>query len=152
MIIAIAADHRGFSAKEQVKSQIEQLGHKCIDFGVNSKQPADYPDLAYMAADAVSKGHADRAILLSSTGMGMCIAANKVKGIRSVVCYDELSARMSRLYIDANVLCISGELIGQVMLRKIVEIWLATGFEDGRHERRIRKITAIEEGCDPREI
>jgi len=152
MKIAIASDHRGYNAKEQVKAQITQLGHECVDFGTNSSNPVDYPDLAYIAAKAVSQGEADRAILICGTGIGMCIAANKVRGVRAALCYDELNAQISRQHNDANVLCVSGDLIGEIMLRKIVEIWLTTEFTGGRHHRRVRKITAIEEGQDPREI
>lgn len=152
MKIAIASDHRGYEAKEQVKAQIAQAGHECVDFGTNSSSPVDYPDLAFLAADAVSKREADRAILICGTGIGMCIAANKVHGVRAALCYDELNAQISRQHNDANVLCVSGDLIGEVMLRKIVEIWLTTDFTGGRHQRRVKKITAIEEGKDPRDV
>jgi ribose 5-phosphate isomerase B len=152
MKIAIASDHRGYDAKEQVKAQIAQLGHECVDFGTNSNAPVDYPDLAWLAAKSVSEGKVDRAILICGTGIGMCIAANKVKGVRGALCYDELNAQISRQHNDANVLCVSGDLIGEVMLRKIVEIWLTTEFTGGRHQRRVKKISAIEEGRDPRDV
>ena len=152
MKIAIASDHRGYEAKEQVKAQIAQLGHECIDFGTNNSSPVDYPDLAYLAAHAVSGHEADRAILICGTGIGMCIAANKVKGVRAALCYDELNAQISRQHNDANILCISGDLIGEIVLRKIVEVWLTTEFAGGRHQRRVKKITAIEEGRDPRDV
>ena len=152
MKIALASDHRGYDAKEQVRAQIMQLGHECVDFGTCSNSPVDYPDLAYIASIAVSDGQADRAILICGTGIGMCIAANKVKGIRAALCYDELNAQISRQHNDANVLCVAGDLIGEIILRKIVEIWLTTEFAGGRHQRRVKKITAIEEGGDPREI
>jgi ribose 5-phosphate isomerase B len=152
MKIAIGNDHRGFEAKQQIKSIITQLGHEVIDVGSNDSNPVDYPDPAYLAATAVSKKQADRAILVCGTGIGMCITANKIKGIRAALCHDELSARISRHHNDANVLCISGDLTGEVLLRKIVEVWLDTEFSGGRHQRRIEKIAAIEEGKDPREI
>jgi ribose 5-phosphate isomerase B len=152
MKIAIGNDHRGFEAKQQIKSIVTQLGHEVIDVGSNDSNPVDYPDPAYLAATAVSKKQADRAILVCGTGIGMCITANKVKGIRAALCHDELSARISRHHNDANVLCISGDLTGEVLLRKIVEVWLNTEFSGGRHQRRIEKIAAIEEGKDPREI
>ena len=152
MKIAIGNDHRGFEAKQQIKSIVTQLGHEVIDVGSNDSNPVDYPDPAYLAATAVSKKQADRAILVCGTGIGMCITANKVKGIRAALCHDELSARISRHHNDANVLCISGDLTGEVLLRKIVEVWLDTKFSGGRHQRRIEKIAAIEEGKDPREI
>jgi ribose 5-phosphate isomerase B len=152
MKIVVGNDHRGFEAKQQIKSILTQLGHECIDVGSNDSNPVDYPDAAYLAATAISKKQADRAILACGTGIGMSIAANKVKGIRAALCNDELSARVSRNHNDANVLCISGDLIGEVLLRKIVEVWLETEFDGGRHQRRITKIAAIEEGKDPREI
>ena len=152
MKIAIGSDHRGFEAKQQIKAIITQLGHECIDVGTTDSNPVDYPDPAYQAATAVSRRQADRAILTCGTGIGMSITANKIKGIRAALCHDELSAQISRHHNDANVLCISGDLIGEVLLRKIVEVWLSTEFSGGRHLRRVRKITAIEEGKDPKEV
>ena len=152
MKIAVGSDHRGFEAKQQIKSLITQLGHECIDFGTTSSEPVDYPDTAYLAAMAVSKEQADRAILACGTGIGTSITANKIKGVRAALCHDELSAQISRHHNDANVLCIAADLTGEVLLRKIVEVWLRTEFSGGRHQRRVRKITAIEEGKDPREI
>jgi len=136
MKIAVGNDHRGFEAKQQIKAIIAELGHECIDFGTNDSNPVDYPDPAYLAAMAVSKKQADRAILVCATGIGMSIAANKVNEIRAALCHDELSAQVSR----------------EVLLRKMVEVWLNTEFSGGRHERRVRKIKAIEEGKDPREV
>ena len=152
MKIAIGNDHRGFEAKGQIKAILAQLGHECIDVGSNDSNPVDYPDSAYLAATAVSKKEADRAILACGTGIGMSITANKIQGIRAALCHDELSAQISRHHNDANVLCISGDLIGEVLLRKIVEVWLDTEFNGGRHQRRINKIKAIEEGVEPKEI
>jgi len=151
MKIALGSDHRGFEAKQQIKSIITQLGHEYIDVGTTDNNPVDYPDLAYLAATAVSEKRADRAILACGTGIGMSITANKIKGIRAALCHDELSAQISRHHNDANVLCVSGDLIGEVLLRKMVEVWLKTDFDGGRHQRRVNKITAIEEGKDPRE-
>lgn len=152
MKIAIGSDHRGFEAKEQIKAIITELGHEYIDFGVGDSRPVDYPDVAYVVARAVSKGQADRAILACATGIGMCIAANKIKKIKAALCHDELSAMISRDHNDANVLCLSGDQIGDVLLRKIVEVWLDTKFSGGRHLRRVKKIDAIEKGKDPREV
>ncbi len=152
MKIAVGNDHRGFETKKLVKAIITQMGHECIDFGSNDDNPVDYPDTAYAAATAVSKKEADRAILACGTGIGMSITANKVKGIRAALCHDELSAQISRHHNDANVLCISGDLLGEILLRKIVEVWINTEFNGGRHQRRVNKITAIEECKDPREI
>jgi len=152
MKIAVGSDHRGFEAKQQIKSLITQLGHECIDFGTTNSEPVDYPDTAYLAAMAVSKKQADRGILACGTGIGTSITANKVKGVRAALCHDELSAQISRHHNDANVLCVAADLTGEVLLRKIVEVWLKTEFSGGRHQRRVRKIMAIEEGKDPREI
>ena len=152
MKIVVGSDHRGFEAKEVIKAIVTQLGHECIDVGTDSSDPVDYPDYAYVAAMAVAKNEADRAILICGTGIGTSITANKVKGIRAALCHDELSTQISRDHNDANVLCVSGELIGDVLMRKMVEVWLSTEFSGGRHQRRINKITAIEEGKDPRTI
>ncbi len=152
MKIAVASDHRGFEAKQQIKSIISQMGYECIDFGTTDSTPVDYPDIAYLAAMAVSKKEIDKAILICATGIGMSIAANKIKEIRAALCHDELSAQISRDHNDANVLCLSGDQIGTVLLRRIVEVWLKTEFSGGRHQRRVMKITAIEEGKDPREV
>ena len=151
MKIAIGSDHRGFEAKQQVKAIAAELGHECIDFGTDDNNPVDYPDLAYLAATAVSKEQADRAILACATGIGMSMAANKIQGVRAALCHDELSAQVSRDHNDANVLCLSADQVGAVLLRKMVEVWLTTEFSGGRHERRVRKIHAIEEGKDPRD-
>ncbi|MFC1794231.1 ribose 5-phosphate isomerase B [Planctomycetota bacterium] len=152
MKIAIGSDHRGYDIKQQIMSIATELGHECIDVGTNDNNPVDYPDLAYLAATAVSKKEADRAILACATGIGMSMAANKVKGIRAALCHDELSAHISRDHNNANVLCLSADQIGVVLLRKMVEVWLSTEFSGGRHERRVRKIEAIGEGKDPREV
>ena len=152
MKIAIGSDHRGFEAKQQIKAIAAELGHECIDFGTDDNNPVDYPDLAYLAATAVSKEQADKAILACATGIGMSMAANKVPGVRAALCHDELSAQVSRDHNDANVLCLSADQIGAVLLRKIVEVWLTTEFSGGRHERRVKKIRVIEEGKDPRDF
>ena len=151
MKIAIGSDHRGFEAKQQIMAIAAELGHECTDFGTDDNTPVDYPDLAYLAATAVSKKEADKAILACATGIGMSIAANKVTGIRAALCHDELSARVSRDHNDANVLCLSADQVGTVLLRRIVEVWLTTEFSGGRHARRVKKIHLIEKGRDPRE-
>ena len=149
MKIAIGSDHRGFEAKQQIKAIITTLGHEAIDVGTTDNNPVDYPDFAYVAATAVAKKQADRAILVCATGIGMSIAANKIKGVRAAICHDELNAGISRDHNDANVLCISGDQTSGILLRKIVEVWLNTDFGGGRHQRRVNKITAIEEGKRP---
>ena len=152
MKIAIGSDHRGYDIKQQIMTIVTELGHECIDFGTSDNNPVDYPDLAYLVATAVSNKEADRAILSCATGIGMSMAANKVKGIRAALCHDELTAQISRDHNDANVLCLSADQVGVVLLRKMVALWLITEFRGGRHERRVRKIEAIEEGKDPRDI
>lgn len=152
MKVAVGSDHRGFEAKQQIKAIVAQMGYECLDFGTDGTHPVDYPDLAYVVATAVSEKKADRAILICATGLGMSIAANKVRGIRAALCHDELSAHISRDHNDTNILCLSGDQIGEVLLRKIVEAWLSTEFSGGRHQRRVNKITAIEEGGDPRDL
>ena len=130
MKVAIANDHRGHKAIEEIRAIISQLGFTCVDLSTQNEQATDYPDSAFVAAKAVADKEADRAILVCGTGIGMCIAANKVKGIRAALCYDELAAGLSRQHNDANVLCLSGDLIGSTMLRKIVE-----AFDHGFHQR-----------------
>jgi ribose 5-phosphate isomerase B len=152
MKIAVGSDHRGYEMKEQVKVIAAELGHESIDCGTSDSNPIDYPDTAYLAATAVSTGQADRAVLICATGIGMCMAANKIHGIRAALCHDELTAQVSRDHNDSNVLCLSGDQIGEVLLRKMVEVWLNTKFSGGRHLRRVNKIAAIEQGKDPREI
>ena len=152
MKVAVANDHRGQKASEEIRAMISQLGLTCLDLTTPNDQATDYPDSAFTAAKAVAGKEADRAILVCGTGIGMCIAANKVRGIRAALCYDELAARLSRQHNDANVLCLSGDLLGSTMLRKIVETFLTTEFSGGRHLRRVKKIQAIEEGGDPRVI
>ena len=152
MKIAIASDHRGVKAIEQIKAIVAQLDHECLDYSITGEGPVDYPDLAYLAAKAVSNEDADLAILVCGTGIGMSIAANKVKGVRAALCFDELNAQISRQHNDSNVLCLSGDLLGSSALRKIVETWLTTDFVGGRHQRRVDKIRAIEEGLDPHDV
>ena len=152
MKVIVGSDHRGFESKTQIQAIVSQLGHECVDVGTTDSAPVDYPNPAFLAATAVAEKKADCAILVCGTGIGMSIAANKVKGIRAALCHDELSARISRHHNDANILCLSGDLLGEVLLRKIVEVWLATDFSGGRHERRVRKISAIEAGKNPLEV
>ena len=152
MKIIVGSDHRGYDAKQVIKAVVSQSGHECVDIGTNDNHPVDYTDPAYIAAKAVSNGQADRAILVCATGLGMSITANKIKGVRAALCHDELSARISRHHNDANVLCLSGDQISDILLRKIVEVWVNTEFSGGRHQRRVNKIQAIEEGRDPSEV
>ena len=150
MRIALAADHRGHSMKEKIGALLTEQRHDVIDMGTNSARSCDYPDLGYRAAKAVADGLADRGILVCGTGIGMSIVANKVHRIRAAVCNDELTAQISRRHNDANVLCLAADVLGEELMRRIVEGWLETAFEDtGRHRRRVAKIAAVERGEDP---
>lgn len=144
MKIAISGDHRGFAAKESIKKALAECGHEPIDFGCSNESSCDYTDFAVPAAESVGRGESDRAILICGTGLGMSIAANKVKNVRAALCHDELTAQFSRKHNDANVLCLPADLVGEKLLNLIVESWLTTEFEGGRHARRIQKISDYE--------
>ena len=146
MNVAIASDHRGFEVKRRLLPILQQLGHVVIDLGPTGPDSVDYPDFAFAVAQAVSEGRADRGILVCGTGIGMCIAANKVKGIRAAPCHDSITAEMSRRHNDANVLCLSADLLGEELIDRMVRIWLETEFEGGRHARRVDKIRNREAG------
>lgn len=140
MKVALGSDHRGFDVKRRILSVLQQLNHEAVDFGPSSTDSVDYPDFAFLVAQSVSEGKADRGILICGTGIGMCIAANKVKGIRAAPCHDSITAEMSRRHNDANVLCLSADLLGEELIDRMVRIWLETEFEAGRHARRVEKI------------
>ncbi len=144
MKIALGADHRGYDAKARIIALLSELGQEEMDFGTDSTKSADYPDPAYAAANAVQSGKCDMGILFCGTGIGMSITANKLHGIRAALCHDELTAEMARRHNNANMLCLPADLIGDALMRRIVEVWLHTEFEGGRHERRIEKIAEIE--------
>jgi ribose 5-phosphate isomerase B len=144
MKIAIGSDHRGFDAKRRIVSLLQQLGHEALDLGPQGKDSVDYPDFAFAVAQAVSQGQVDRGILICGTGIGMCIAANKVSGVRAAPCHDSITAEMSRRHNDANVLCLSADLLGDELIERMIRIWLDTAFEGGRHSRRVEKIIHFE--------
>ena len=144
MNVALSSDHRGFTSKEQIKAYLKGAGHHVIDHGCESTASCDYPDTALLGAKAVSCGEAERGIFLCGTGIGMSITANKVCGVRAALCHDELTAEMSRRHNDANVLCLPADLIGDERMRRIVDTWLRTEYEGGRHDRRLEKIAAYE--------
>ncbi len=144
MKIAIASDHRGYVVKGKILILTAELGHEAADFGTDSSEGVDYPDFGAKVARAVSGKAVDRGILICGTGMGMCITANKFPGVRACTCHDDLTAEMSRRHNDANVLCLSADLLGERLLNRMVEIWLKTEFEAGRHARRIEKIGQLE--------
>jgi len=145
MRIAVGTDHRGYGIRKRLIESLQRLGHEVVDLGSDSPEPVDYPDIAARVAGMVSRGQADRGILVCGTGLGMCIAANKFPGVRAAPCYDELSAEISRRHNDLNVLCLSGDLMGEQLLHRVVEIWLTTPFDGGRHARRLEKIRKLEE-------
>ena len=146
MKIAIGSDHRGFDVKRRIVPSLKQLGHEVQDMGPESGDSVDYPDFAFQVARAVGSGQVERGILICGTGIGMCIAANKVRGVRAAPCHDSITAEMSRRHNNANVLCLSADLLGDELMNRMVRIWLETEFEGGRHARRVDKITAFEAG------
>jgi len=144
MKIAIGADHRGYAIKERLKDYLIGLGHEVIDCGCISDQACDYPDFAVPVCLRVTRGQADRGILLCGSGIGMTIVANKVAGIRAALCHDELTAEMSRHHNDANVLSLPADLIGEELMRRMIQVWLTAPFDAGRHARRVKKMMAAE--------
>ena len=145
MKLSIAADHRGYQAKERMKALLAELGHEAEDFGTDSTAPYDYPDCAYPAAKAVVEGKAERGIFFCGTGIGMSLAANKVRGIRAALCHDEVTVDMARRHNDANILCLPADQLGEKQMAQIIRIFLDTPFDGGRHLRRIQKLSRIEE-------
>jgi ribose 5-phosphate isomerase B len=144
MRVAVACDHRGFESKRRLLPFLKKAGHEVFDLGCETPSSCDYPDYAAPAGRAVAAGEYDVAILLDGSGIGMSIVANKIKGVRAALAHDELTARQSREKNHCNVLCLGTDLLGEDQIRKIVEIFLTTPFEPGRHDARISKITAIE--------
>ena len=147
MKIAIGADHRGTEALTRLADQLKRDGHEVELFGAVDGEPCDYPEPAKHVAQRISSGDAERGILVCGTGIGMSIAANKVPGVRAALAHDEFTAELSRSHNDANVLCLSADLLGSRLIDKIVGTWLRTEFEGGRHARRVDKITDIEREC-----
>jgi ribose 5-phosphate isomerase B len=144
MRIAVGSDHRGYSVKENLVQLLKKMEHEVVDCGTHDCNSVDYPDVAAIVARQVHNGEVDRGILICGTGIGMCIAANKVPGVRAAPCHDDLSAEMSRRHNDLNVLCLSADMLGERLIDRMVEIWLRTEFEGGRHARRVEKIAALE--------
>ncbi len=144
MIIAIASDHAGVQLKAEIKEFLISQGVDCRDLGPEGSSSVDYPDYGLKVAEMVSRGDVERGVLICGTGIGMSIVANKLPGVRAALCSEPVSARMSRLHNNANILVMGGRMIGAVMAQEIVKTWLATPFEGGRHEIRLGKITVIE--------
>lgn len=143
MRIAFGADHRGFRLKEQLKSFVAAAGHRVLDLGTNSAESVDYPDYAFAVAQAVVRRRAERGIMVCGTGIGMCVAANRVRGIRAALCSSARMAVQSRRHNNANVLCLGGDMTSAAEAKRIVALWLRTRFEAGRHRRRIAKLERL---------
>lgn len=144
MKIAVGNDHRGVAVKNRVLDLLRELGHEAVDFGATGPASADYPDSAIPVAEMVGSGQVPRGLLVCATGHGMCIAANKVPGVRAANCRDLIDAELSRRHNDANIICLSADLIGEELIDRIIRTWLETDFEGGRHARRLEKIAAYE--------
>lgn len=144
MKIGIGSDHGGFELKEQIKAYFESEDIEYVDYGTNSTDSVDYPDYGKRIGEAIVNGEVDKGIVICGTGIGISLAANKVKGIRCALCGDTYSARMSRQHNNANALALGGRVIGRDLAIEIVSVWLKSEFEGGRHERRVNKISEIE--------
>jgi len=142
--IAVGADHGGFEMKERLKEYLSQLGYSFQDFGTHSTSAVDYPDYAHLVARAVSSGQYWRGIIIDGAGIGSCMVANKVPGVRAAMCYDVATARNSREHNDANVLTLGGKMIDEARAKEIVKVWLETDVGEERHRQRVAKIMAIE--------
>lgn len=144
MKIAIGCDHGGLEHKNAVKEHLQERGFTVTDFGINENVSVDYPDIALPLSESVASGENDLGILICGTGIGMSLAANKVKGIRAAAVSEHFSAKYTRLHNNSNVLCLGGRVIGVGTALELVDLFVDTEFEGGRHQRRIDKITAIE--------
>jgi len=140
MKIALASDHAGFEYKQRIKQHLLQLGHEVSDFGTDSTESVDYPDFIRPAAEAVAGGECDRGIVLGGSGNGEAMSANRVRGVRCALCWSEETARLARGHNDANMLSLGQRLLEEATALAIVDAWLQTPFEDGRHRRRIEKL------------
>ncbi len=144
MKVAVGNDHRGLTVKQRVLGLLAELGHEVHDLGANSPAGSDYPDFAIPVGEEIHSGTADRGILICATGHGMCIAANKVPGVRAANCRDVVDAELSRRHNDSNVMCLGADLLGEEQIERMIRAWLATESEGGRHTRRTEKVVAYE--------
>ena len=142
--IAIACDHGGYELKKDIVKHLTARGFEIVDFGCDSTQSVDYPDYALPASQAVASGECDLGILICGTGIGMSLCANKVKGIRAACCSDTFSARMTRMHNNSNIIAFGARVIGSEMAKMIVDTWMETEYEGGRHQRRVDLLDAIE--------
>jgi ribose 5-phosphate isomerase B len=146
MRVSMGCDHAGYRLKEELKAFLHEEGHEVLDFGTDSEATVDYPDFCAAAARAVVDGRADRGIVLGGSGQGEQLAANKVRGTRAALCNDLHLAELSRRHNDANVLALGGRIVATELARQIVELWLETPFDGGRHATRLEQIAQIERG------
>ena len=146
MLIAVGSDHRGVDLRPKVVDLLRKLGRDVVDVGTDHRETenSDYPDIAEVVAQKVSTAEVDRGILICGTGVGMCIAANKFPGVRAAPCHDVLTVEVARRHNDLNVLCLPGQIVDEKLLDQLVETWLETPFDGGRHARRLEKIVQIE--------
>jgi ribose 5-phosphate isomerase B len=144
MRIAVGNDHAGLALKNAVKEKLKSLGHEVVDFGTDKPDRTDYPDYAHLVGRAVAGGRTERGVLVCATGIGVCIAANKVPGVRAALAYSEDTARLSRAHNDSNVLCLGGRTMDRSLALRMLEVWLSTAFEGGRHAPRVNKLEAID--------
>ncbi len=144
MKISTGSDHRGLHQRKIIGSMLAELGHQWVDLGTMSDEPCDYPDIAKKIGQSIASGQTEMGILVCGTGIGMSIAANKVRGVRAALCVDCPTAELSRKHNDANVLCLPGDNFNDDQLRSMVKTWLSSDFEGGRHERRVNKVIAME--------
>lgn len=145
MKLSIACDHGAFELKERLKAHLLEQGHQVTDCGTNSTESCDYPDFGRAAAQLVADGSCERGVVLCTTGIGMSIAANKVRGVRCALCHEPLSAEMTRRHNDANVLAMGAGVTGGNLAERILDVFLSTDFEGGRHQRRIDKMMEAEQ-------
>ena len=152
MKLALGADHRGIDVAERIADRLRKEGHDVRCHVPETIGACDYPDYAWAVGHAVASGEAELGILICGSGVGMCIAANKINGVRAAPVHDEITAEISRAHVNANVVCLSADLLGMRLMEKIIDLWLKTDFAGGRHERRVRKINAIETQHNPAAI
>jgi ribose 5-phosphate isomerase B len=145
MKIAVGSDHRGYKVKAKVIELLENFGHESSDQGTHSEESVDYPDIASAVSSQVASGEVDRGILICGTGIGMAITANKFAGVRAAAVYDEVAAELCRRHNDVNVLCLSGDMLGERNIEQLIQLWLETEFDAGRHTTRLEKIARLEQ-------
>lgn len=150
MRLAIGSDHRGVTCRRELFEYLSAQGHEVQEFGGDGSDPVDYPEIAAQVARLVAQGECDRGIVMCGTGIGVSIAANKIRGIRAAVCHDRHTIEMSRRHNDANVLCFSAERPPDGDAKSMVSLWLATEFEGGRHQRRVDQIAQLEQSSASR--